>query len=93
MASNALGGQLGQALGDRGVMARVEEVAAGFHHRLVIARVAAVFVLHRQQVQVSLTRAVKAMAGRADNAVFHRAQWLAANGAGKHQASNLIRVW
>ena len=41
----ALGGQLGQAFGHRCVMTGVEKVAAGFNHGLVIARVAAVFVL------------------------------------------------
>ncbi|MNP13286.1 hypothetical protein D3C76_1055620 [compost metagenome] len=87
------GSQLRQALGHRRVMAGVEEVAAGFDHRLVIPRVAAVLVLHRQQVQVTLARAVETMPGGAGHAVVHRAQRFAADRTREHQASNLIRVW
>jgi len=89
----ALGGQLGQAFGHRCVMTGVEKVAAGFNHGLVIARVAAVFVLYRQQVQVPLTGTVKAVSGGAYDAVVDRRERFGADRAGEHQASNLIRVW
>jgi hypothetical protein len=73
-------------------VAGVEEVAAGFDHGLVVAGVAAVLVLHRQQVQVTLAGTVEAVAGRAGHAVVEPpgrlAEW-----AGEHQASNRTRVW
>ena len=87
------GGQFSQSLGHRRVVTRVEEIATGFNHGLVVARVAAVFVLHGQQVQVALTGAVKAMARRAGHAIVDCAEGLRTDRAGKHQASNLIRVW
>ena len=71
----------------------VEEVAARLDHGEVVARVAAVFVLHRQQVQVTLARAVETVSDRACHAIVHRVERCAANGTGQHQASNLIRVW
>ena len=74
-------------------MPRIEEVATRFNHGLIVTGVAAVFMLHRQQVQVTLTRTVKTMACRADHAIIDRRQRFGANRAGEHQASNLIRVW
>ncbi|MNH26743.1 hypothetical protein D3C79_868110 [compost metagenome] len=89
----ALGGQLGQAARHRRVVAGVEKIAAGFDHGLVVTGVAAVLVLHRQQVQVTLAGAVEAVAGRAHHTIIEPAQRRLAKRAGKHQASNRTRVW
>ncbi|MCY1408386.1 hypothetical protein D9M71_237060 [compost metagenome] len=88
----AIGRELGQALGHRCVVAGVEEVAPGLHHGLVVAGVAAVLVLHRQQVQVTLASTVETVAGRAYNAIVDSGQGRCADRAGEHQASNLTRV-
>ncbi len=74
-------------------MAGVEEVATGFDHGLVVARVAAVLVLHRQQVEVALAGAVEAVAGGAGHAIVELRQGRLAERAGEHQASNRTRVW
>ncbi|MNJ61321.1 hypothetical protein D3C77_571030 [compost metagenome] len=89
----ALGGQFSQTTGDRGIVTGIEKVAAGFDHGLVVARVAAVLVLHRQQVQVTLASTVETVAGRAGDTVVEGAQRGAAERAGEHQASNRVRVW
>ncbi|MNC49103.1 hypothetical protein D3C75_982580 [compost metagenome] len=74
-------------------MAGIEEIPACFDHGLIVARVTAVLVLHRQQVQVTLAGAVEAVAGRAHHTIVEPAQRRLAKGAGKHQASNRTRVW
>ncbi|MNP37386.1 hypothetical protein D3C76_1308310 [compost metagenome] len=74
-------------------MAGVEKVAACLDHGLVVTGVAAVLVLHRQQVQVTLAGAVEAVAGRAHHTIVEPAQRRLAKRAGKHQASNRTRVW
>ena len=89
----AFGGQFSQAPGDRRVVASIKEVAAGFDHRLVVAWIAAVLVLHRQQVQVALAGTVEAMPGGAHHAVVEPRQGGLAERAGEHQASNRTRVW
>ncbi|MNN49747.1 hypothetical protein D3C81_1642940 [compost metagenome] len=89
----ALGGQFGQAPGHRGVVAGIEEVAAGFDHGLVVTWVTAVLVLHGQQVQVTLAGTVETVPGRAHHAIVEPRQGRLAERAGEHQASNRTRVW
>jgi len=88
----AFGGQLGQAPGQRCIVAAIEKAPAGLDHGLVVAGGAAVLVLHRQQVQIALARTIETVVGRAGDTVFDRAQRRLADRADQH-ASRFTRVW
>ena len=87
------GGQFGQALGQWRVMAAIEKAPAGFNHGQVVAWLAAVLVLHRQQVQVALAGAIETVIGRAGHAVIDGAQGRRAERTNQAHARSFTRVW
>ena len=70
----------------------LEEAPPRLDHGLVVARVAAVLVLHRQQIEIALAGPIESVISRAGDAVVRRAELGVADRTGQH-ASRLTRVW